>query len=419
MDFDIQRFNVEIGESNEPDSPIQTYTTQTYTTISVWTCAICGATEQVESVCSKCGNAQGATITYKKGLMSGEEKYKLSLLKINEKGYAKASEKLLNPVDVQIKDSVGSNTGITTSFDGSGNLIIKLPSTIVASLVGNASTASSLQSSVNIQIKDSVESNVGLATAFDGSSDIVVKLPSTIEATLSGNATTATTLQTARDLKVNLASSESSSFDGSANVTSIGVAGTLPVEKGGTGQTTLALARNAMGLGNTTGAVPVANGGTGVTTIADTQAGKDGSGNIITSTYAPLASPVLTGTPTAPTAAISVNNTQIATTAFVHATIPYLCPYAQCTTDVATAAKAVTISNVPFVLTAGARVTVRFNSTNTAANPTLNVNNTGAKAIQFRGYNVSADSLYAGSTYDLVYTGSVWEVVGTMMWVVE
>ena len=38
-------------------------------------------------------------------------------------------------------------------------------------------------------------------------------------------------------------------------------------------------------------------------------------------TKAPLASPALTGTPTAPTAATSTNTTQIATTAFVHAAI--------------------------------------------------------------------------------------------------
>ena len=36
---------------------------------------------------------------------------------------------------------------------------------------------------------------------------------------------------------------------------------------------------------------------------------------------APVASPALTGTPTAPTAATSTNTTQIATTAFVHAAI--------------------------------------------------------------------------------------------------
>ena len=39
--------------------------------------------------------------------------------------------------------------------------------------------------------------------------------------------------------------------------------------KGGTGATTAAAARNALGLGNTTGAVPIANGGTGATTAAN------------------------------------------------------------------------------------------------------------------------------------------------------
>lgn len=41
-----------------------------------------------------------------------------------------------------------------------------------------------------------------------------------------------------------------------------------PIAKGGTGQTTVAAARNAFGLGNTAGALPLANGGTGSTTAA-------------------------------------------------------------------------------------------------------------------------------------------------------
>lgn len=63
------------------------------------------------------------------------------------------------------------------------------------------------------------------------------------------------------------------------------------------------------------------------TTYTDGSAGytekaqKDGSGNVITSTYAPLASPALTGTPTAPTATSGDNSTQIATTAFVTSAI--------------------------------------------------------------------------------------------------
>ncbi|MDR3052866.1 MAG: DUF859 domain-containing protein [Coriobacteriales bacterium] len=51
------------------------------------------------------------------------------------------------------------------------------------------------------------------------------------------------------------------------------------IVNGGTGQTTAALARNALGLGNTTGPLPPANGGTGRTDCADTviQQGNSGS----------------------------------------------------------------------------------------------------------------------------------------------
>ncbi len=44
--------------------------------------------------------------------------------------------------------------------------------------------------------------------------------------------------------------------------------GTVAISRGGTGATTVAGARNALGLGNTAGAVPVANGGTGATSVA-------------------------------------------------------------------------------------------------------------------------------------------------------
>lgn len=61
-----------------------------------------------------------------------------------------------------------------------------------------------------------------------------------------GNAKTATKLATARTITANLASSTAGSFDGSANIT-VGVTGTLPIAKGGTGATTAAAARTALG----------------------------------------------------------------------------------------------------------------------------------------------------------------------------
>lgn len=61
-----------------------------------------------------------------------------------------------------------------------------------------------------------------------------------------GNANTATKLETARTITANLASSTAGRFDGSANIT-VGVTGTLPIANGGTGATTAAAARTALG----------------------------------------------------------------------------------------------------------------------------------------------------------------------------
>lgn len=61
-----------------------------------------------------------------------------------------------------------------------------------------------------------------------------------------GNSATATKLATARTITANLASSTAGSFDGSASIT-VGVTGTLPIANGGTGATTAAAARTALG----------------------------------------------------------------------------------------------------------------------------------------------------------------------------
>lgn len=63
---------------------------------------------------------------------------------------------------------------------------------------------------------------------------------------------------------------------------------------------------------NVTGTVAIANGGTGATTASAALSNLGG---------APLESPAFTGTPTAPTAAVGTNTTQIATTAYVKAEI--------------------------------------------------------------------------------------------------
>jgi hypothetical protein len=67
------------------------------------------------------------------------------------------------------------------------------------------------------------------------------------------------------------------------------------------------------------------------------------------STYAPLASPALTGTPTAPTAAAATNTTQIATTAFVQQEVPAASTTAAGKVELATNAEAIAATSTALV----------------------------------------------------------------------
>ena len=106
-----------------------------------------------------------------------------------------------------------------TAFDGSGNI-----------------TTANWGTARNISISDSDGTNTGSAVSVNGSAAVTLKLPSTIKATLSGNASTATKLAASKTIQTNLASTSSASFDGSANITP-GVTGTLGTGNGGTGNT--------------------------------------------------------------------------------------------------------------------------------------------------------------------------------------
>lgn len=78
--------------------------------------------------------------------------------------------------------------------------------------------------------------------------------------------------------------------------------------------------------------------------------------------------------------------------------------FATCATAAGTAAKTVDVTG--FNLVSGARVTVKFTVTNTAANPTLNVSGTGAKAIKYRGSAISTGYLAANRVYEFIYDGT-------------
>ena len=84
--------------------------------------------------------------------------------------------------------------------------------------------------------------------------------------------------------------------------------------------------------------------------------------------------------------------------------------YGTCSTAAGTAAKVVSCSG--FTLATGAIITVKFTVTNTAGSPTLNVNNTGAKAIQYRGSAISAGYLAANRVYTFIYDGTNYQLIG-------
>lgn len=85
--------------------------------------------------------------------------------------------------------------------------------------------------------------------------------------------------------------------------------------------------------------------------------------------------------------------------------------YGTCSTAANVAAKTVTVDN-SFVLTAGVRVAVYMTNTNSKANPTLNVNGTGAAAILRYGSTAAststASSWNAGQMLCLTYNGTSW-----------
>lgn len=95
---------------------------------------------------------------------------------------------------------------------------------------------------------------------------------------------------------------------------------------------------------------------------------------------------------------------------FNNNTYTFTLPYGTCSTAAATAAKTVNVDN--FSLETGARVLVKFTVTNSASSPTLNVESTGAKPIYYRGAAISAAYLAKDRTYEFVYNGTQWELIG-------
>lgn len=91
--------------------------------------------------------------------------------------------------------------------------------------------------------------------------------------------------------------------------------------------------------------------------------------------------------------------------------------YGTCSTAAETAEKVITISgNTNWTLAAGSMITVKFSATNTAQNPTFNVNSTGAKSVWYNIALITTSDLgYAGTAnrpMNFVYDGTQYVFVG-------
>lgn len=86
-----------------------------------------------------------------------------------------------------------------------------------------------------------------------------------------------------------------------------------------------------------------------------------------------------------------------------------------CSTAAATAAKVITVQNT-FELKAGAIISVKFTNTNTANNPTFNVNSKGAKSVWYNTALITNSNKnkagYANRYSTYIYDGTQWVWIG-------
>lgn len=96
-------------------------------------------------------------------------------------------------------------------------------------------------------------------------------------------------------------------------------------------------------------------------------------------------------------------------------TYVFTTPYGTSSTAAGTQAKTAAMTpNSNFSLETGVRIAIKFSAANSASSPTLNVNSTGAKTIQFRGAALTSSLYYwaANSVVEFMYDGTYWQMLG-------
>ena len=313
--------------------------------------------------------------------------------------------------------SITGNLSVSGSITGNASSATKLATSRTISLTGDATASGSFNGTANLALATTLANSgvkagsygptAAATLAFGGSVNIpqitvdakgratsivnqATKLPAA-PTTITGNAGTATKLATARTISLTGDATGSTTFDGSANK-SIAV--------------TLADSGVTAGSYGPTAAATLAFGGS-VNVPQITVDDKGRSTAIVNRAIKLPAAPTTVsgnaGSATKLATARTIDGVSFNGTAnIIH--------YGTCSTAAATVAK--TVSCTGFTLVTGAEITIRFTVTNTAKCPTLNVNNTGAKAIVYRNAAISAGYLAANRVYKFVYDGTNYELIG-------
>lgn len=148
-----------------------------------------------------------------------------------------------------------------------------------------------------------------------------------------------------------------------------------------------------------------------------TKATQDGAGNVITDTYATkeIATTTTKGLMSA------ADKTKLDG---ITANAARKLPYATCSTGGKTVAKVATVTNgVPFSLTAGTVVAVKFTNGLSSSGgyynfdfSTLNVNSTGAKTVKMIYHEGTGDTVpqHSNNTYLFMYDGTYWNALSAL-----
>ncbi len=187
-------------------------------------------------------------------LVNGDARF-VNTIQGSISGNAGTADKWATAKAFYIADAEAKHTSSPqVNIDGSqSSYTLKLPSTIKATLEGNADSATKLTnlteadkaSSTNtwrrvwFAYDDNVNGRPSYSDTFAYQSSTGTVKATKFQGALIGNATSADKWKTARSFITNLGSESAASVDGSTGPYNLGVTGTLPVSHGGTGQTDL------------------------------------------------------------------------------------------------------------------------------------------------------------------------------------